>query len=277
MLNSVLLHLPGARAEGPVIELGVALSSRLRIRLRGLSVLDTRSLLSLNAQTEIPVFTGVEQLHLQCGKLQQEQLRQRLLHACTKAGISVDVRLAKGDPLDLLPSESQFHDLTLSCFPPPQERRLVPGHTELTCSDFVAFLDRGVQPLLLVREKEKELRRILMVYDGTAASGKAVKQFLNQRLFPSAEFRLLAAGPTLHKAKEYLKEMAAYCRLLQMDCEAGFVVGRAEAVILPYSARWEADLIVLGVRRQPWRIPWLVGNPVSQILQKSACAIYAAS
>lgn len=277
MLNSVLLHLPGIRDESPVIDVGVALSRRLKARLRGLLVLDTRSLLSLDTQIEIPPFNGVQQLRLQCQQRFQEQLRERLLNVGATAGIAVDVRLAEGDPLHLLPKESQFHDLTVSYYPSPAKHRSRSEHETLSCSDLIACLDRGVQPLLLLREQRSELRRILMVYDGSAASGNTVRQFLNQRLFPLAEFRLLAVGATESKARQSLWEMSAYCRLTGIRCETGFVCGRAEGFILPYSARWEADMVVLGVRRQPWRFPWHSGNPVSQILQKSSCAVYVAS
>ncbi len=277
MPNSILLHLNGSLHGEPIVEIGVAFARRWEARIRALALLDTRHLLELASTCESAAHASGELLRLKRLQQHQEVVHGKLQQVCQQAGLSYDVRVLEGDPLQLLPSESQFHDLVVTFFPTAAAQPPTDVAQELTPGDMVALLHQGVQPLLIVRKPEQLLRRVLLAYDGTAAAGKAIRQFLEQRLLPHAEYRLMAVGANAAKAREFLKEMDAYCRLARLEMETGYLCGTLRRALPAYAERWDADLVAIGVQRGYWRLPRLQKNPLAQLLLKTNCAVYAMS
>ena len=170
MLNSVLLHLNGMEHGQSVIECGVGMAQRWEARVRGLTLLDTIGW-CVDFVVRIGL-TPMENANAASCRTAAGDVRSQLTQACLSAGVDFDVRRMQGDPFDLLPPESQFHDLMVTYLPPPGEadELQAPG---MNAAELVNLLIRGVQPMLIVRRPRQELRRVLLAYDGTPASGQA--------------------------------------------------------------------------------------------------------
>jgi nucleotide-binding universal stress UspA family protein len=274
MLHSVLLHFSSAQHGDPVIELGVHLARRSSARVRGLSLVDTRRLAALST-SEAACYANHESVRLHRVEAEQDGVRASLSQACLSAGIDFDVRRVRGNPLEVLPTESQFHDLVVTSFQRPGEPEF--DDASLSATDLVELMFHGVQPLLVVRPRQQPIRRVLLVGDGTAPSARAVRQFLQQRLLPEAELRLLAIGPSEDRARATLREMSDYCRSRNLVFESGWLCGAARRVLVPYAHKWGADLVVLGVPRAARVVRCIWGEPAEQILQKTELALYAAT
>jgi nucleotide-binding universal stress UspA family protein len=275
MLHSVLLHLSGDRRSQAVIECGVALAQRYAARVRGVTLLDTRRLASLTSGCEAAVYVSGEFGRLDRLEQQQVTLRERLTRACLSAGVDFDVRRMRGDPLEVLTRESHFHDLIVTGAAPPDDSpEDEASDVGLSGSELIDLLLRGAQPMMVVREK-RQLGRVLLVYDGAAASGRAVRHFLSQNLLPQAEFRLLGVGQADARARNPFGEMADYCRSQVAAIESGALPGTLRRVLVPYACKWEADLIVLGVSRGNRLLRRVLGEAAQDVLRNTACALYA--
>src|SRR5262249_12014695 len=121
MLNSLLLHFDCARRGEQLIELGVSLARRSAARVRGLTLVDTRRLAALSSPSEAASYTTCEFDRLHQLEAEHDNVRALLSQACLSAGLDFDVRRMRGNPLDVLPHESQFHDLVVTAFPRPGE------------------------------------------------------------------------------------------------------------------------------------------------------------
>jgi nucleotide-binding universal stress UspA family protein len=260
MLHSVLLHLGSAQLGEPVIELGVHLARRSAAKVRGLSLVDTRRLATLST-SEAACYANHETVRLHRVEAEQDGVRASLSQACLAAGLDFDLRRVRGNPLEVLPTESQFHDLVVTSFPRPGERDA--DDAPLSAADLVDLLFHGVQPLL--------------VGDGTQPAARAIRQFVQQAFWPDAELRLLAVGPSEERARATLREMADYCRGRNLVFESGWLCGTTRHVLAPYALKWGADLVVLGVPRAGRVVRRLWGEPAEQILQKTELALYAAT
>ncbi|MGE0696870.1 MAG: hypothetical protein AB7O59_22335 [Pirellulales bacterium] len=271
MLNSVLLHLEQASRDEAVIRWGVALACPLKARVRGLTLVDTR-LLKSALQCEAAAYAVAELTRQASTERQQYSLRALLSKTCLEAGLNFDVRRTSGDPLHVLTSEARFHDLIVTSL-----ARHANDHREsggLSPRDLLTLLDRGVQPLLVLQPQQAAFDRVLLVFDGSAESGRAIRSFLNLGILPDAEHRLLAIGANETQARAALSEMAEYCLARRPSLESGWLVGRLRNVLLPYTWKWQADLLVAGVTRgsRLWR--WLSGDPALRLWRTLPGGLY---
>jgi nucleotide-binding universal stress UspA family protein len=271
MLNSVLLHLEQTTQAEAVIRWGVSVAFPFEARVRGLTLVDTRGLDS--ALTNEAALAAVVELTRHAGvKIQQGTLRAKLSQACLEAGLNFDVRRDSGDPLQVLAREARFHDLIITSVARDKSDQLEPGG--LSPRDLFGLLDRGVQPLLVVQPKQSALDRVLLVYDGSVASGRAIRSFLSLGILPQAEHRLLAIGADEVQARAALREMADYCVAQRRSMQLGWIAGKTRRLLLPYAEQWQADLLVAGVNRgnRLWR--WLAGDPALELWRKLPGGLY---
>lgn len=274
MLNSLLLHFTSAQHGEPVIELGVGLARRSHARIRGITLIDTRRLTSLTT-AEASCYAHRELDRLLQVENEQDILRAQLSQACLTAGLDFDLRRVRGNPVDVLSTESQFHDLVVTAF--PSCAALQPSDHSLSPSDLVDLLFQGVEPLMVLRSPRQAIRRVLLVGDGTASAARAIRSFVKQNPVANAELRLLAIGRTELKARETLREMADYCSSHKLYFESGWLCGSPRRVVIPYAKKWGADLVVLGVRRTGRVFRRLWGEPAESILRSTELALYAAT
>jgi nucleotide-binding universal stress UspA family protein len=274
MLNSVLLHLDGADQAQPVIRLGVALARQTAARVRGLTLLDTRRA-EAASNSETAVYAVMEHTRQALAERLQETVRAELSQACLQAGLNFDVRRSSGDPLQVLSLESRFHDLVVTSVPAEMDR----GKTisDWSRRDLARLLNRGVQPLLVVHAQQRAVSRVLLTYDGSEASGRAIRSFLSQGICTDAEHRLLAVGETDEAARQSLREMADYCLARRRQLETGCISGKLRRVLLPYAKKWNADLIVVGIANGNHWVRWIMGHPALEVLKKLSCGLYTAS
>ncbi len=275
MLESVLLQLNDNPSGEQAIKLGVQFAQQYQARIRGLTVLDTRRLESALTNCEGAIYASGEIGRLNRHEQTQQSIRLRFCQACLSAGVDFDLRSRRATPFEVLLQESRFHDLVLTTCPAPGDSGESPSESGLTAGELVEVLLRGVQPLLIVRGACPIIKRVLFVCDGTNASIRTVRTFLQQGLFPSAEGRLLAIGRSEAQAQETLREMATYCRSLGTSLETGCLCGNTRKVLIPYAKKWRADLVVLGVPRRNRLLNRVFGDTALDILKKTQLALYA--
>jgi nucleotide-binding universal stress UspA family protein len=272
MLKSLLLLLDGAHCAQGLSELGVSLASVSQARLRGLAMLDMRRVLHA-AGCEAASGCCTELQLLQTVERCQNRALEQLTAACVGTKVDFDIRRVKGDPFDILPSEAQFHDLTIA--PLPLANSVVAHEQSLPAADVLKLLAAGVKPLLVLRTPLAPIKRVLLVSDGGAHSTTAVREYLRYDLFPQAERRLFAISETDTRAKSLLREMVDYARQRRVRFESGWARGTARQAVVRYAEKWQADLVVIGYRPQHVLLRPLWPQPAEQILRHTGMALFA--
>jgi nucleotide-binding universal stress UspA family protein len=271
MLTSVLLYLRGARSANSAIKVGVDLAREASSRLRGLTLVDTRRAQEAS-HSESAVYADIA--HRRQALLEQRHIRVRraLSSACLAADLDFDVRRVAGDPFKILPRESQFHDLVVTSLGLAAQR--VRSDAERRGRELLRLLHAGVRPLMVLPPKKHKLQRVLLVYDGSDASGHAIRSFLGLELLPAADVRLLAVGANDAAARHSLRDMADYCSTRRRRLETGWVRGSVRRVLAPFAARWQADLVVLGVAHPRWPLPMLSSACDWGQLAEQGCGVF---
>ncbi len=201
--------------------------------------------------------------------------REELSRACLRAKLNFDVRRISGDPLEILPAESRFHDLVIIS-QGKNDHRLAPGIAQVTVSlgEMLQLLRRGVQPLVVLPMEMRPIERVLLVYDGTEASARAIRSYLSLGVMREADYRLLAIGGDEDQACSLLAEMGEYCASHLPMIEMGCVVGKMRRVLMSYAAKWEADLLVLGVERNQGWMQRLAGRASLDLAGALNCSLF---
>ncbi|MGD9633494.1 MAG: universal stress protein [Pirellulales bacterium] len=273
MLTSMLLLMEGIEQAGSVIRCGVLLARDSEARLRGLTLVDTREV-QHPQDCEAAVYLTTAATRQALAERFHEGARAELSKACLNAKLNFDVRRLMGDPLEVLPQEARFHDLVVTSLGPLDPRLPVDATMRLSAADLMTLLQRGVQPLLVLPPEQEAIERVLLVYDGSEAAGRTIRSYLNLGVLREAECRLLAIGPDESSAQSSLMEMADYCRAKCPKLEMGFAVGRPRRVLVPYAAKWEAHLLVLGVSRSFRLLHRLMGQISLDLLADVKCGLF---
>ena len=274
MLKSVLLYLESAEQASPVIDFGVALAKKTDARVRGLTLVDTRRFDDAQS-SESAVYLSMAQSCQAVTETIQERAREKLSRACLKAKLNFDVRRIFGNPLEVLPAESRYHDLVIIS-PDKINRRLAPGLAQvgLSAADMSHLLTRGVQPLVVLPSRARTIERVLLVYDGTEASSRTIRSYLGLGVLQSAEHRLLAVGRSELEARTALAEMAEYCTTYLPSIEMGWAAGKLRDVVTSYAEKWEADMLVIAADTKRSWMKRLVGKVSLQMAKALKCAIF---
>lgn len=272
MLKSLLLLLDGAHCAQGLSEFGVSLASVSQARLRGLAMLDMRRVVQA-ANCEAASGCCTELKLLQTVERCQNRALEQLTAACAGSKVDFDIRRVKGDPFEILPSEAQFHDLTIVAM--PLANSAVEHEQSLPATDVLKLLAAGVRPLLVLSTPLVPVQRVLLVSDGGAHSTATVREFLRQDLFPQAERRLFAISETEARAKSLLRELVDYARQRQTKFECGWARGSARQAVVRYAEKWQADLVVIGYRPQHVLLRPLWPQPAEQILRQTGMALFA--
>jgi nucleotide-binding universal stress UspA family protein len=270
MLTSLLLYLRGS-CSANVINVGVDLARAASARLRGLTLVDTRR--SLEAcHSESAVYADIAQQRQAMIEQRHVRLRRDLSAACLEADLDFDLRRVAGDPFKILPRESQFHDLVVTSLGRGTKR--LRADAERRGRELLRLLQAGMRPLIVVPSDKRQLERVLLVYDGSEASGQAIRSYLDLDPIPAAELRLLAIGPNEDAARHSLRDMADYCSARRKRFETGCVRGSLRRILAPYAGRWQADLVVLGVDRRRGLLPMLSSPCDWGGLAQQGCGVF---
>lgn len=270
MLSSILLYLEDEVRSESVIRVGVRLAKDARARVRGLTLVDTRMSEEVWSG-ESAVYATLANSGRVLAEQQQHRARMDLSHACLKAGTNFDIRSYAGHPMDLLGREARYHDLVVTA------GFVGEGQPGLTATDLFGLVERGVQPLLVLHPDQQALQRVLLVYDGSDVSGRAIRSYLSLDILAEAECRLLAIGDNEQAARGALSEMADYCNMHCPGLETGIVVGNIRRWLVPYINKWQADLVVHGTAPTNWLYRKFVARSPLDVLQQSTCALFGAT
>lgn len=162
--------------------------------------------------------------------------------ACTKAGVNHTVERESGDPFDLMISHARYHDLTIFGL----KSLFDYGLTEEPKDALIRLVSQGVRPILAVSPQFRTIRKALVAYSGSMESAKAMRRFVQMRLWPDVRIDIVNFSTDTTKGKDLLVAAAEYCRAHGYETETRMVGEDADAGILAHARQTDSDIIVMG-------------------------------
>lgn len=244
MIKRLLVGLGGTRYTPVALRYAVELAQKFGASVTGVTVLD---LTRIEAVGSVPLGAveaarELREYRLEVTRRSIEEDIAEFLRACGEAGVAHQLHQEVGDPFDAFIDRARYHDLMIFGLRGIFEYDVVPDPP----ATLARLVQAGVRPLLAVSDAYRAIRRVLICYSGSMESAKTMKRFVQLRLWPEVELRIVTFDRPEGEAQELLAEAAAFCRAHGFEPSTEFVPESPRHRLLPFAQQWDADLLVVG-------------------------------
>jgi nucleotide-binding universal stress UspA family protein len=244
MIQRILVGLAGTTYTPVAIQRAVTLAQAHDTEVTGVTVLDRGRV----RYEGIGLVTAPNRELIRAERMEitRSQIQQSIIDfetACQRANIKHRVVEESGDAFTALIDLARYHDLMVFGLRSVFEYDFLAGDPE---SLLIRLVSAGVRPLIAVSEKYRSISRVLIAYSGSMESAKAMKRFVQMRLWPDAELRLFTFHPSSDKAHELLVAAEDYCRTHGYRVTHDYNPGSPKMLLLAAANLWQADMIVMG-------------------------------
>lgn len=185
---------------------------------------------------------------------------QRLEIRCQAAGVPVTTELiAGGIPDMVLRASEQAQLLAIGRRGHGHE-----GEPSRLGQSFRTIAHRAYLPLVIGGDEERNVRRLLLAYDGTQHTTPALAWASSlQRTLPAEVAVVSVQENESQRAGEWWEKVRAQLP----GCECLHRLGQPAGEIVAAAGETQADLIILGRYRHTALLEWLTGSTVDRVLR----------
>lgn len=272
MLKRILVGLGGGEYAASAVAQAVELARQHRAEVTGISVLDEARLTNVGPMPIGVAALGRELSHSRLEKAQDEIERTTtdFLQVCRGAGVSHRLLKEEGDPVEQMIQQARYHDLMVIGLRSLFEFNIVPDPHDA----IVKLVQGGVRPMLAVSRELRPVGKVLIAFSGSMESAKAMKHFVQMRLWPGAKLRVVTFGRPLEEGAALVGDAGDYCRAHGFEVEEDFVSDSPKSRLLPYATDWGADLIVVGNSAKSLLTRRVFGETVLQVIRDSDLPLF---
>jgi len=190
--------------------------------------------------------------------------------ACAGADVPYTVVRETGNPYEKLISLCRYHDLTVAGLRGLFEYGLFHNPDDV----LIQLIAKGVRPILAVAPAHRSVRRVLAAYSGSPEAAKALKRFVQTRLWADITLKIICFDRSDDEAEELLADAAGYCRLHGYDAEVEHLPGSPIKGLLGHAGDWNADLIVMGSSSRARIFQHLMGDTTLNAIRNAEIPLY---
>jgi nucleotide-binding universal stress UspA family protein len=129
---------------------------------------------------------------------------------------------------------------------------------------------------LAVSQGFHPISKVLIAYSDSMESAKAMKRFVQMRLWPEAKLRIVTFAHQADKAEQLAGDAADYCRAHGFEPEVACVPESPKNHLLPYAAEWGADLTVVGNSARNLLLRRIFGETAWHVIRHSDRPLFLA-
>ena len=107
-------------------------------------------------------------------------------------------------------------------------------------------------------------------------SAKAMKRFVQMRLCPDAQLKIVTCGNSEDVGQRLLQDAADYCRAHGFSAECQSSPVSPKTFLLEEASRWQADLIVMGNSARSVLMRNILGDTVLETLRHTPIPLFLA-
>jgi nucleotide-binding universal stress UspA family protein len=274
MVKRILVGLGGTPFTTVAVQRAVELAQIHDAYLTGVTVVELSRLRRVG-----PVPPGAGAYAKRVADHRLEVTRQRVDEAvaafqqsCQDAGLRCSVEMETGDPFALMISHSRHHDVTVFGL-----RSLFDyGITPEPKNALIQLLSQGVRPIVAVSTQYRTVRKALVAYSGSMESAKAMRRFVQMRLWPDVRLEVVHFSTDTTEGKALLDAAADYCRAHGFETETWLADGDPEEGILERARQTEADIIVMGNSARSLMFRRILGDATLTTIQNADRPLFLA-
>jgi nucleotide-binding universal stress UspA family protein len=201
------------------------------------------------------------------------ELTKQFDEAMTNSDVPYHVEVAEGAPFERIVEDMKYQDLLIV----GRDPHFFYSHPETSTKTLVRVVRDTVAPTLVVPNTYRDIERVLVTYDGSNASARAMRQFVHLQPFGTdVQVEILNVHSGESKGSRLALEMAkAYLKVHGYNTHTTGVRGSdAAAEILNFADRFEADLLVAGAHSvSTWR-KLAFGSTTASLIKKCELPLF---
>jgi len=244
MVRKILVGLGDKTHASSATQIAIELARQNQAELTGNCVLDVAR---MRRTGPVPIGAGnlaqeLREQHLAEAKQIIDTMSRQFEQDCEHAAIPYRILQDEGDPFQSLIDLARYHDLIVC----GSQHLFEHGVVDEPPAELARLVSAGVRPLLAVTEHPLRALRTLIAYSGSMESAKAMRRFIQMRLWPDTKIRIVTFKHRRGNEEQLLADAANYCAAHDYDVTIEYIPKPAKRNILPYAQQWDADLIVMG-------------------------------
>ena len=272
MIKSLMVFTDGSENAAVAGRYGMALATGLRARLIGCHVLDIRTLEG-PLMADVSGWLGAQPYSGQVAQFRTllEHRAEALLAAfqkdCTEAGLDAEITLRTGYPARMILDEEARAELIIL----GQRGEHAEQSGEMIGSTVERVIRHSIKPCLVTPTTFRPIQKILVAFDGSDVSSKALREAIELALALHLPLVLLTVAE--ENAQERARAIAEEGMQLVRahECAAAHLVvsGRADQVILTQAEELGCDLIVVGAYGHSRIREMILGSTTQNLVARS--------
>lgn len=271
MIKRILVVLGGSRFMESVIETAIELAERHGATLTGCAVVDSAL---VDPGEAVPVGAGgvareAREERMGIARTGALEATHRFAEACEARGVAHTTEVLEGDAVERLREAWRFQDVGLIGI-----REIFSyGAVDHDPDVVVRLINHGVRPLIAIDSRSTRMERVLVAFNGSLESCKALKQWTMVHAGPGVSVRVVTCGEECPEAD--LLEAAAYVRDHGVErVETARLEGGPETALLEDGEAWGADLLVCGSTGRNWLSRMVIGDTARSLVENSSLPLF---
>ncbi|MGD8455980.1 MAG: universal stress protein [Anaerolineales bacterium] len=221
----------------------------------------------------------------------RKKMQERILKIEKKMKSPLEIKMETGDPIPLILDEIETGDYDIAVLGIRQRRRLVPSAYRLLSQKVIKH---SPIPIMLVRDANQKLERILICTGGQEISEPVVKLSANLAREANLKATLMyvsGAVPSMYTGMGEIEErlddiletdtpLAKHLRMSaemlaknNIEAQVEFRHGDVAENIILEAQNGDYDLVVLGTSGSNTFAGMLLGNVTQQVVNRAGCAV----
>ncbi len=271
MIKRILVALSGTPFTDTAVQHALELAALHDAQITGVTDVDLAKVANVGP---VPMGAGAAahdlvEHRLQLTEHQVNDAIRRFESACAAAGLSPKVVRETGSPFEKLILQWRYHDLTVAGLRGLFEYGVFHNPDDLLLS----LISKGVRPILAVARTYRPIRRVLAAYNGSLESAKALKRFVQMRLWPDIELHI-ACFDLDDEAEHLLGDAAEYCQIHGYEAATEHVQGSPRDGLLEHADGIGADLIVMGCASRARIFKHLLGDTTLHAIRHAEIPLF---
>lgn len=274
MIKRILVGLGGTEYTDVAIQRAIEIAKLHDACITGVTVVDFKRLSKVGP---VPLGAGAyaEKLREKRTSITRERIDQAVAEfekECRRENIKFGIEQETGDPFELMISHARYNDLTLFGL-----RSLFDyGFTTEPRDALIRLVSQGVRPILAVAPEYRKIRRVLIAYNGSMESAKAMRRYVQLRPWADVSLRIAYFGEKSEDTSKLLEDAGGYCRAHGFEAETDLASGSAKDGLIEYARTNELDLIVMGNSIRSIIMRQLLGDTALHTIQNADRPLFMA-
>lgn len=267
MIKRILALLDNSPYTGTVVDYACFFAKHQNAVVSGMSVLNTPGIIESIGSIPVGGAEWAEDLKEFHRAKEIKIVKKTLLRfkeECESHKSSYDEFMEEGDPIDLISRTSKYYDLVITGL-----RSYFSYLKDDQPADiFNSILNHSITPILATPDKYSPIENIIIAYDGSPASARALQRFAHISTYCDFNIKLLSSSLNEAAALEELDSAKNYLNAYGIkNIEIDITQKEIFDVLSADYKKW-ADLIVLGAHSKHNIKEFLLGSLTKKLIEE---------